>query len=1430
MAECSQSQNNYVSSPADLVYGLSNLIYNIANTVTVKTNEILNVIEKTTIDSHSILMAINQSMYEEHIRRNIQQKQIINEVLGSDSHINGTSDSYTPSIVKPEIIDEINYLNFAEHINEKENGGLTTRKNTVSTNNKEIREFNVDNYYPQEIDGTVGNKTWVVGCETNSLLYKTQKLFNDKKINTIISRFGTNTENNSINVQYSGQVKTSYGESRGRNLLTKDAESGGGGYTINGYKNPYCRTWTNHYRYDSIYKTMRPFTTTDTSGRYVGNNESSKLINVNNWNQYEEHTYAEELLDDGKTKKEKKWSWRKNNDGYNKSVMSDGLINFAPMYKNGGNSNIHTRQCMFSIENLAWKDFNPYAFENTLSWEQRGPNGGRIMWFPPYGLTFNETTQAKWQAHQFIGRGEDVYTYQGTVRSGTLSFMLVVDHPSIIDYVFGKHNTKSRDLNDNDIHRYFAGCDNDILTRYAQPTPLTDEYSAYIDYGSALLHEDLELKKEKNKPIPTPSTSPNKITFYWYFPNNYSGVYDNKELNSSNGVVSAMKYTLMGVGGGIKRNMKVSKKEWTPQPDSILDTSETLGNSDLCTGYCMGKKTPDSLGDEYLLPQQTPRFLSSTKKNNQSMKNVKDKGRFYRVDYDPSFKWPTGEEAYKNTLDQECGSKRKVENNYDYNINVPIKSENENEKNYSFLLMVCALMEISEKQPKLLLHLKEVYKTELDITNENSEYRILVDLLKKVKENKIIIKSITSKGFSSIQQSNTEEGKKRNEYLATQRAETMKTLFNSSGISQTEIQITVESNASVGTNDSNESGENETKNRRAELVIEFETEQTENTATTPTKDVSLDEQMQQQAKIENYNEIHKYIGYTKTDQIVEINGKQYYLYLENKVNEDDEERYWYNEDDWIGRVDEENKSLTENDVQNQDKTENENNIKNKEFLKEKEQEENQAQENKEPLISIGIDVNNPPVFMCEVNKKNTLDIPVRTFNIESDLNVKITLNDNPNDCQITTEPLKLSKEELLKGGQILKLICTPYIYIKESANTCSLLITLETQDEINGNKISKTFGLQCMVEDKEVPLVLTCDELLETVVVSQKTNWRLYDEDIIKTGKFAGVKLKERKNEKNNLRYDQEYYFFRKLEEADPMIYETLVKRLQYFDPTFHSMTPEGFNGRLTFLQQCMRQGDTLTELEHKGIDTEHIVTAKNLAFGRPPFCVLRIGDFYNQTIIIENLSINYDFDGGIKWDLNAEGIGVQPLLAQVQLSIKLLGGSDLSGPIRRLQNAMSFNYYANTSLYDNRADRYDYEINEKTAQKGNLLTHNCFVYDAFTKTENIRKNYIKTNIKEKINQQMLADQNFGKEIAPQVKTIDFTANSVVMTPNGLKPGPPITHTIATRTESGLTYVNGNKDGYKEYNWENDTHKPIKKEETNNTPPSQNENNKEETT
>ena len=160
-------------------------------------------------------------------------------------------------------------------------------------------------------------------------------------------------------------------------------------------------------------------------------------------------------------------------------------------------------------------------------------------------------------------------------------------------------------------------------------------------------------------------------------------------------------------------------------------------------------------------------------------------------------------------------------------------------------------------------------------------------------------------------------------------------------------------------------------------------------------------------------------------------------------------------------------------------------------------------------------------------------------------------------------------------------------------------------------------------------------------------------------------------------------------------LYENLVEKFKYFTPAFHSISPEGFNARLTFLHQCTRQGHTIESSSMGGF----AMTAGNLSFGRMPVCVLRIGDFINTKIIINSVTINYGSSGSMQWDLNPEGAGVQPMYAKVSLGIILIGGQSLKGPVNRLQNAVSFNYYANTGVYDDRADVAHTNLSEKTVK-----------------------------------------------------------------------------------------------------------------------------------
>jgi outer membrane protein OmpA-like peptidoglycan-associated protein len=157
--------------------------------------------------------------------------------------------------------------------------------------------------------------------------------------------------------------------------------------------------------------------------------------------------------------------------------------------------------------------------------------------------------------------------------------------------------------------------------------------------------------------------------------------------------------------------------------------------------------------------------------------------------------------------------------------------------------------------------------------------------------------------------------------------------------------------------------------------------------------------------------------------------------------------------------------------------------------------------------------------------------------------------------------------------------------------------------------------------------------------------------------------------------------YFDVLKNETPMAYNSIREKIKYFNPAFHSMTPEGLNARLTFLNQCVRPGDTIPVIGPDGKPKSN--DALNTSFGSPPVLILRIGDFYHTKIIPRDLQINYD---PYILDFNPEGIGLQPMIAKVTLSFDFIGGHGIARPVEQLQNALSFNYYANTEVYDERA------------------------------------------------------------------------------------------------------------------------------------------------
>jgi len=167
------------------------------------------------------------------------------------------------------------------------------------------------------------------------------------------------------------------------------------------------------------------------------------------------------------------------------------------------------------------------------------------------------------------------------------------------------------------------------------------------------------------------------------------------------------------------------------------------------------------------------------------------------------------------------------------------------------------------------------------------------------------------------------------------------------------------------------------------------------------------------------------------------------------------------------------------------------------------------------------------------------------------------------------------------------------------------------------------------------------------------------------------------------------------------------------YNPVFHSQTPEDFHRRLTFLQQCTRQGSAQ---RYDAVNEGGILRAKNSVFGKQPICVLRVGDFFNTKVVIESVTIDYN---DTTWDLNPEGFGLQPMIANITLQMKIIGGQSLKAPIDALQNAVSFNYYANSTFTD----------------KG--------VYSKATKIANDNYQYLKGVVSEKTNELNTAYNNF---------------------------------------------------------------------------------------
>ena len=913
--------------------------------------------------------------------------------------------------------------------------------------------------------------------EIKGLLGKTNRMFYEGKIKSLVNRFATLNGNNEGRPDFLNTATDHvYGLSRGRNLRKLNLTN------ENGYPNPYCRVWTTHYQYSKYKHLIR--------GKWADDSKNAEVEH------YTLHN-GDQLM-----RPNKGYERLKN---FTSLDPENGRPIFTPYYINDRNKmeDDSIKRCMFSIENLAWKDIIPDStlirkgkddvvssilnadyevgdadinfsddllsttsttytkiatkrtakgYGMTLTPEQRGPNGGRIMWFPPYNLKFSEQTHADWNANDFIGRGEKVYSYVNSERTGTLSFTLLVDHPSIINEwtrggKMGKTANKTSPLSkDEVILRYFAGCD-------ALEFNPRQEYD--VPYTSITETKIIDTQKEETVESGTENVSGAikkeenwkegaAMTFYsvFYYPNNYSAA------------------DFMG--------QKVSKANNRGTLEDKLPRDEQEHLKD----YALGLDEMFEKGDRYATSNKGyERHGNATGDTEHT--GMTYNGKYYDSapgKYDASTRYwyyPVDSRVHNEILQTSGGYKDLV----DYGLNADFYGTYwgddipEQDKIVDYLNNGNTSLSVNTWQDKL-----NIAKSTVNLSSAEEKYFIPAYNFYKH------LNDVISK-------------------------------FNAA------------------------------TNNKARYEIE----------------------------VQGFASSHGYSSKDKTFKLadVDVTGEGGDIEVQNETRSND--------------------------------------------------------------------------ILAE-NRAAVIEGWIRTLPC-FDFNGRDTITHNGNG---EVQGTSVGDESGFRPKVARAAVVTFKIIPAEKDIT-----EIQQYDEVSG------------IEKKVVTGRSEETRIKETYITSKSDD---YENDT----------------------YDNEYTYFKRINENDDMVKRYISDKVDYFDPAFHSITPEGFNARLTFLQQCVRQGPTISSSD-LGMGSAY--GAGNLSFGRAPFCVLRIGDFFNTKICIHSINIEYDNNGSVQWDLNPEGVGLQPMMANVNITFTFLGGSDISGPIARLQNAASFNYYANTSIYDRRSD-----------------------------------------------------------------------------------------------------------------------------------------------
>ena len=1043
-------------------------------------------------------------------------------------------------------------------------------------------------YYAESNDGEPNNKS-ITNVASNlgtasgqystsfqnlakcDLIKKTNENFQNGMFNTLIARFHTNSmDSRDAENPTQTAITKKYGMSHGRNLLKVEPD------TPNGYNNPYCRVWTYHHQYHRMVDAIRPF------------GDANSAVNL------EKLELSGDFDTVGfRTLESKKYGVKGGSerlDTHGVLNYGNGFVNIAPTAKvkdyfegkedDKDRKTVSVKKCMFSLENLAWRDekakpdeFEPYG----LSPEQRGPLGGRIMWFPPYDISFNENVSVKWNSNEFIGRGENIYTYTNTERRGNLSFTIVIDHPSILDYWTGHErngmknkgaellpgNTDGVDGIKNQeqtLLRFFAGCD--ILS--AKP----HTYRARSKKVDTPPEEPVKNDIPQPNPTEPDEAKPISKTLYCFafYPNNYSGKNDG-------GVVNPIHYLLNGIG-----TQKIVDNNTKNAVDFLADMSSKVSESGY-GGYEMrlGKGisiVTEPLNEDYTAIKKTYADTESKERKAQYLSDASG---------NPKKVWYGSIEPPYSYLAKQVGDTA-----------MSLSSAKNSDGTPSIYV---------KKQPYEWYRKRWYYRVDNDTVNQQ------LNGGNNIKNNHLDTKSYqyNSKGIYESLFINSEFGIEIGE--------------NDDVVSLTDMYVALEGDS-------------------AGIFSGLYTDEK----------VKLIQEIKEKGKIANIT-FYGHASSQGNNASAKVNASR-------------------------------NNSLAKNRALTLQKWMNDNGF--PEISNSKYESSNGVQKggNKD-------DVNDPITkFWRSASVKIEYELSETTSakKENSEAQIKdgnIATDENGKPLNKVDKVTNQNTQKLISPGNLNT--ARDWLYNTEQGRELLNNGYWEEEDVVMAN--GKTVRMKVHKTVEPWNFKMSDAERILGKNFHDETKFD-YDDSYKQLGEKSGVVK----------RYDNEGEFFQLLEKEDPFMHHLITDKIKYFDPAYHAISPEGFNARLTFLHQCTRQGATIGNSDYDA------KTAWNLAFGRPPVCVLRLGDFYYTKIIINSMTLNYDSP---TWDLNPEGIGVMPMFAKVNLDFTFIGGSDLAGPIARLQNAVSFNYYANTSVYDNRAERVEYD----PAKTGKEIAYKPFNY-----------------------------------------------------------------------------------------------------------------------